>query len=304
MSGVDPESPRVTVVIACIVGGPFIDSCLESLEAQSRGQGVEVIVVVCGEASLAERVGQAFPWVQVLHVPERESVPKLRRRGVLQARGGIVAIIEEHCLAAPDWIARLAEAHESGDYGAVGGPVVDNGYDRVRDWVVYFLEYNISLPPAPGGEVTFLNGANVAYRRSVLLEHEQLLSDGYWEATLHPVLLGKGVKLLSVPAMVVRHRGPFDFGYYLRQRYWFSRAFAGARALRMPAVRRLGYLVAAPIIPFLLLGRMSARVWRKRCRRSRYALALPLLLPALAVYVAGEWAGYAAGPGNALSKVE
>jgi hypothetical protein len=72
----------------------------------------------------------------------------------------------------------------------------------------------------------------------------------------------------------------------------------------MPASRRLGYLLAAPVVPFLLLGRMSARVWRKRCRRARYALALPLLLPALAVYVAGEWAGYAAGPGDALSKVE
>jgi hypothetical protein len=105
MSGVDPESPRVTVVIACIVGGPFIDSCLASLEAQSRGQGVEVIVVVCGEAGLAERVAQAFPWVQVLHVPERESVPKLLRRGVL-APGAGSAVIEDtawlHRLIAPD----------------------------------------------------------------------------------------------------------------------------------------------------------------------------------------------------------
>jgi hypothetical protein len=101
-----------------------------------------------------------------------------------------------------------------------------------------------------------------------------------------------------------RHRGPFDFGYYLRQRYWFSRAYAGARADHLSPVRRIGYLVAAPVVPFLLLGRMSARVWRKRCRRSRYAAAIPLLLPALAVYVAGEWAGYAAGPGRALSKVE
>jgi glycosyltransferase involved in cell wall biosynthesis len=304
MSAPDPAAPRVSVVIACIVGGPFIDSCLASLQAQSGTPDVEVIVVACGPAGHAARIRAAHPWVEVVHVAERESVPKLRRRGALQARGELVGVIEEHCLAAPDWIARLTEAHASGDFGAVGGPVVDNGYDRVRDWAVYFLEYNISLPPAPSGEVAFLNGANVAYRRSVLTGHEQLLSDGYWEATLHPVLLEEGVKLLSVPDMVVRHRGPFDFGYYLRQRYWFSRAFAGARALRMPLARRLGYLVAAPIVPFLLLGRMSVRVWRKRCRRSQYARALPLLLPALAVYVAGEWAGYAAGPGNALSKVE
>jgi hypothetical protein len=161
-------------------------------------------------------------------------------------------------------------------------------------------EYNIR-PPAPSeGAPT----APTSHRRSLLLEHEHLLSDGYWEATLHPVLLREGVRLLSAPDMVARHRGPFDFGYYLQQRYWFSRAYAGARADHLSPVRRIGYLLAAPIVPFLLLGRMSARVWRKRCRRSRYAAAIPLLLPALAVYVAGEWAGYAAGPGRALSKVE
>ena len=297
-------APQLSVVIASIVGAPFIDDCLESVRTQAAELGAEVIVVACGTAGYADRIRCTFPWVRVIHRSERETVPELRRCGVEEARGEIVAIIEEHCLAAPDWLRCAAGAHAGGDYGAVGGPVADHAYSRLPDWVVYFVEYSISLPPVPAGEIRFLNGANIAYRRRVLREHCHLLGQGYWEATLHPVLLAEGITLLSVPEMVVHHRGPFEFGYYLQQRYWFSRAFAGARAQSLPATRRLAYLVTAPVLPFVLLARMASRVWQKRCRVGKFAMSVPLLLPALTVYVAGEWMGYLAGPGDALSKVE
>jgi hypothetical protein len=118
------------------------------------------------------------------------------------------------------------------------------------------------------------------------------------------VLLAEGVIFRSLPEMVVRHCGPFDFLYYLRQRYWFSRAFAGARAVRLPTSRRAAYLAAAPLVPGLLLARMALRVWRKRCRRAWFAASLPLIAVALTAYVAGEWVGYLAGPGDALLRVE
>jgi hypothetical protein len=102
--------------------------------------------------------------------------------------------------------------------------------------------------------------------------------------------------------MVVHHRGPFDYGYYLQQRYWFSRAFAGARQL--PASRKIAYFLASPLVPFLLLARMTQRVVRQRCRLEKFAQSLPLLIPVLMVYVAGECVGYLAGPGDALLKVE
>ena len=83
---------------------------------------------------------------------------------------------------------------------------------------------------------------------------------------------------------------------------WFSRAFAGAR--RLSASRKWAYFLASPLVPFLLLGRMAQRVVRQRCRLEKFAQTLPLLLPVLIVYVAGEFVGYAAGPGDALLKVE
>ena len=292
----------VSVVIASIVGPPFLDECLMSLEKQATEQGAEVIVVACGDAQFAGRIARGFQWTRVLHRPERESVPDLRRHGLEAASGDVVAIIEEHCLAAPDWLQRVVEGHSSGDCGAVGGPVVDYDYRRLRDWVVYFTEYNGYLPPWRDGEMHSLGSANIAYSRAALLKYRDALGTGYWEAALHARMAADGLRFSPAPAMLVYHRGPFDYGYYLRQRYWFSRAFAGAR--NWPASRRAMYLAASPAAPFLLLARMASRVFSKRCRVGKFLQSVPLVIPALFVYVAGECMGYLAGPGDALLKVE
>jgi len=296
--------PKISVVIASKVGAPFIDQCLDSVRVEAQALGVEVIVVAAGAASYAARLAADFPWARIIHAADLRKVPALRRRGVEQSAGDYIAVIEEHCSAKDDWLAKALEAHARGRYAAVGGPIADFDYDRLPDWVVYFLEYNGALPPAPAGETNNLNDANIAYRRDVLLEHAELLDEGYWPMTLHPTLLAEGMKFLSVPDMLVYHRGPFSFGYYLHQRYLFSRAFAGVRARKQSALKRWAYVLGAPLVPFFLLARISLTVFRKRCRVGKFIRALPLLGSALVVFVAGEWVGCVLGPGDALSKVE
>ena len=263
----------------------------------------EVIVADCRGAENVTRLRGKFPQARFVEQAQRETVPKLRRIGVEQARGEIVAIIEEHCLAKDDWLATIAAALTP-EYVACGGPIFDFNYVRLRDWVTYFVEYNSSLPPWPDGETTFINGANLAYRREALLANFALLDHGYWEATLNPKLLAEGKKFRSVPTMTAYHRGPFDYFYYLRQRYLFSRAFSGARRGSLSAAQRAAYLLAAPLVPFLLFARMGARVLEKKCRVGKFFAASPLIFPALCVYTVGEWMGYAFGPGRALMEVE
>jgi glycosyltransferase involved in cell wall biosynthesis len=295
---------KISVVVASKVGAPFIDQCLDSIRAEAAALDAEVVVVAAGGTSYAERLRADFPWARVVHAPELDKVPALRRRGVEQARGEYIAVIEEHCSAKDDWLHKALGAHASGRYAAVGGPIADFDYDRLPDWVVYFLEYNGSLPPAPAGETGQLNDANIVYRRDALTAHAALLGEGYWPMALHPTLLAEGQKFLSVPDMLVYHRGPFSFGYYLHQRYLFSRAFAGVRAQNEPPLRRWAYVLGAPLIPFFLLARITLTVVKKRCRIGKFIRALPLLGTALLVFVAGEWVGCVWGPGDALSKVE
>ena len=295
--------PSVSVVIASIVGAPFIDDCLASVFAQKNAPDFEVIVVDCRGSENVFRLSKRFPEARFIQLQKRETVPQLRCIGAQQARGEIVAIIEEHCLAAENWLAALSASFSS-DYVAVGGPVDFRKDSRLRDWITYFVEYNSYLPPWPDGDTFNVGSANAAYKRETLLSNLAVLNEGYWEAALHPKLLAEGKKFRSVPSMIVYHRGPFDYFYYLRQRYLFSRAFSGARRGTVSAAQRAFYLLAAPAIPLLLLSRIASRVFAKKCHPNKFLLSLPLLIPAMTSYVAGEWMGYAFGPGRALMEVE
>lgn len=122
---------QVSVVIASLVGAPFIDECLPSLKGQIRRCGAETVEVACGTSEYAQRIAQKFPWIQVIHGVEGENVPALRSHGAEAAKGRLAAIIEGHSPAAPDWLERAIEAHASGTYGAVGGPASHHRYHRL-----------------------------------------------------------------------------------------------------------------------------------------------------------------------------
>lgn len=304
-----PRAPRVSVVVASGAGGEFLFRCLASLAPQVAELGAELLVVDRVGGETAERVAREHPEARLLQTPagERPSVPALRRRGALEARGDVVAILEEHCVAPPHWLRSLrdafADAPEEATPVAVGGPILDDDFDRVRDWVVYFSEYHNFLPPWPDGPRELLNGANIAYPRSRLLAHEALLATGYWEVVLHPLLAREG-EMRAVSQMGVHHTGPFDFGYYLEQRYLLSRVWGGTQRDAVSGARRLLYLLAAPLFPALLLARIAARAFRSGRRVPQFLRALPLLVPVAIAYVWGEWLGYLLGPGDALERVE
>jgi hypothetical protein len=291
-------------VIASGAGGEFLPRCLESLREQAAAEGSEVIVADRCGGGVADRIQRDYGFVTLIPACEgpRRSVPQLRKIGVLRARGDIVAIIEEHCAAPPHWLATIRHAFRDGDV-AIGGPILPQEYTRVRDWVVYFCEYHDYLPPWPEGERYLLNDANIAYRRDALLRHTDALGQGYWGVVVHPKLAQEGT-FRSVPAMGAYHTGPFNYGYYLAQRYLLSRAWAGMRRERISTAKRLVYLVAAPVLPFVFLGRIGRRVLQSGRRVGPFLLAVPLLVPVMVVYVWGEWLGYLVGTGNALERVE
>jgi glycosyltransferase involved in cell wall biosynthesis len=296
-------NPQISVIVASVVGAPFIDACIGSLFNQIDAPDYEVILIDCHGPETRTRLAEKFPNLRILPQDVRKPIPDLRRIGVENARGEIVAILEEHCVASPEWLKTMAASFDRGTT-AIGGSVLDQNYKRLRDWVTYFVEYNAYMPPVPRGNVADLPGNNVAFRKDVLLKYLGQLKEGYWEAFLYSRLAAEKAVLKSVPEMAVYHCGPFDYGYYLGQRYLFSRAYAGARRNVMPVSRRILYALLSPALPALLLARISARVWQKKHRVGRYVQALPLIVPATIVYIFGELTGYLFGPGDALMKVE
>ncbi len=297
------SQPDLSVIIASCVGPPFITRCLESLDAQRDRGMLEFIVIDRAGGEVADNIERRFPWVTLIRRQPGESVPDLRRCGIEQATAKYVAIIEEHCTAAPNWIATILESIQDNP-AAIGGVVADNDYPRLMDWAVYFTEYNGYMPPIQRGRTWDVCAANCVYRRDLLLENLPAKGSGYWEAGLNAALLQKGEEFTGDPDLVVHHTGPFGLFYYLGQRFLFSRAFAGTRREHKSMGYRLVYLVAAPLLVPLLWARMASRVWSKKHRVSKFALVTPLMIPITITYVLGEWVGFLAGRGDSLSRIE
>ncbi len=295
--------PTLSVVIASAARGEYLFRCLDSLREQATSKKVEVLVVDRCGGEHAERIARdhAFATLIPVELDHRPSVPELRAIGAQRATGEVVCIVEEHCAAAPDWLDVVERSFRAGD-AAIGGPVADSAYAHPRDWAIYFSEFHNYLPPWEAGERFGLNGVNIAYSRELLLAEKDVLGSGYWEVALHPRLAARGA-FRSVPEMVVHHAGPFDYGEYLEQRYLLSRVWGAGQRESASAVKRLMYLLLAPLFPLLLLLRIASRT-SKSGFLPRYLYALPHLVPVSCAYVIGEWCGYAFGMGDALERVE
>jgi hypothetical protein len=302
-----PALTDVSVVIASGAGGDFLFRLLDALEPQARAESAEVIVPDRVGGATMSRLQRDYPWVTAFPVPRhpdgrKPGIPELRAAGVDRARHEVVAVIEEHCRPPAGWLRAIRESFAPDD-AAIGGPILDDAWQRRRDWVVYFSEYHNYLPPWPDGPRTMLNGANTAYRRALLIRHREALARGYWEVEVHPLLERDG-RMRGLQRLGAHHTGPFDFRYYLRQRYLLARVWGAMQRGKVSAARRLFYLVFAPAFPLLLLARIASRVRRSGRYAARFAGALPLLVPVTVAYVLGEWSGYAFGFGSALEDVE
>lgn len=297
-------TPKTSIVIASGAGGEFLFRCLASLREQVAARGAEILVVDrVGEAT-RQRVVRKFPGVRVIVAPadHHASVPQMRRIGAENARGALVAVLEEHCSAPASWLASIEREFRSDD-AAIGGPILASQFERLRDWVVYFSEYHNFMPPWSDGPRVALNGANVVYDRVKLLRHRAVLDSGYWEVVLHPLLARDGA-FRAVDAIGAYHTGPFDFGYYLRQRYLLSRVWGGTQKSRVSFAVRLAHILLAPVFPFAMLARIALRVREKGQHVGRFVAALPMLFVAMCALTLGETLGYLFGPGRALEEVE
>jgi hypothetical protein len=149
-----------------------------------------------------------------------------------------------------------------------------------------------------------LPGNNVAYTRAVADGLCRVLDEGLWESFYHESLQRQGVKLVFDPDQVVGHRRPFDFWYFVRQRFHFCRSFAAMRLGWMSTPQRVKYFVGSMALPALLWLRGLLNVARRKRLVGRYLLCTPLIVTYYAAGAFGEMIGYLSGGGRSLEQVE
>jgi len=230
----------------------------------------------------------------------------MRTLAFRQSRAHLVAVTEDHCVPSDGWLDQIHSAFDgqSDDVSAIGG-VVENGVkDTGFDWATYLCEYSFFSAPVAEGATDVLPGMNVVYRRAALESVPQdALVSGFWETTVHPLLLKQGKTLISRNAIKMYHCKKFSAGLFFQQRYVYSRYYAGLRFPASQIPKRAVAAVASLALPPVLFYRMITASRRKGLG-SQFLRASPALAALVVVWSAGEIWGYIFGPGEALAQIE
>jgi Glycosyl transferase family 2 len=295
-------TPKLSVVIASVNGLSCIEECLEHLEALPERHDIEILVLDRRRDETAAVIAKRFPNVRVFPGLYGKSIPELRWAGMQCARAGQIAVIEDHCMAPPHWVSEILRFADS-PYGVVGGPVENGSRERIIDWAFFLAEYGACMPPLRDGESNGVPGNNAVYRRDILPLSEPFWA-GVWESFLQQELLRRNVKMYLHGGMTLYHKKSFGLGEMMQQRFLYSRSFAAMRAQSMSMVKRLIYSALSAALPALLLCRITTGLIRKRRNIKEFVAGLPVIGLFLLSWGAGEMAGYIAGDGNSLVRVE
>ena len=301
--------PRVSVVIG-LVSTEDCDRIFETLESLSSKQSFyacEVIVADRRNDRISAAIAERFPDAHLVQCAPGTTLPELRTIALERSTGDIVAVMEDHCVPAADWLKEIAIAFTEAPPGtvAVGGCVENGVRNSGLDWATFICEYSFFSPPVEEGETQVLPGMNIAYRRQALAGvPRDSFTRGFWETTVHPLLLQHGGRFFSRNAIKMYHCKKFSLSLFASQRYIYSRYFGGIRFARNQWLRRWAAAAASLFLPALLLRRMWVQATGAKRLNREFMAAMPTLLLFIVIYSVGEMVGYLFGAGDALAKIE
>jgi hypothetical protein len=289
-----------SVIVAAQDAGPHLRECLAALSAQFDPREMEVVVADGSGRPDVDKLAEQFPAFHLLPFAPPISVPRLWWEAIAASKGRIVALTIENCVPAPDWARRMLAAHAKDGPAAIGGAIAMDPRGSLADWAVYFCRYSSYMPGFSPRFAEDLAGDNCSYMREALMAEMPDLAEGFWETFVHRGMRRRGEHLQLDPAAMVTYRGGLPPWRFLRRRYRHGRYFAARRGRDFGAGARLVRAASFPAVAAVLLGRIAARVWRRRRFRTRFALALPLVTAFLLAWAAGEAAGYLRGASAAF----
>jgi hypothetical protein len=279
---------------------------IEALHPSVSGEECEIVVADRLQDELTRRIRRDYAHVRLIDCFPGMSLPEMRTLAFEASAAPIIAVTEDHCVPAPGWARTLKIAFDEGgpELVAVGGSVVNGVTDRGLDWATYLCEYSFFSPPVAEGESAILPGMNVAYRRNALQSvPRELLTNGFWETTVHPLLLERGGRFLSLNELVMLHKKRFSWGLFASQRFIYSRYYAGRRFGDAALPKRAAASLASLALPPLLLVRAVQAARRKGLGREMWR-ASPHLIAFYCIWALGESVGALRGPGKALAMIE
>jgi hypothetical protein len=271
---------------------------LDELCGQTAIDSMEVIVVDHGRPGAAPLQSPCVARTRILRLDPGLTMGPARAAAVREARGEIVAFIEDHCHPQPDWAQALIDCHRQGWPGVVGYAFTNATTETPVSRAAFMTDFGWWADPVPRGPVTFLPGNNLAYRRTDLLEFGDALEallEVDW--TLIELLVRRGVGMFVESKALVAHEEFDRVGAMCRANFVYGRMLAAVRSKQggWGPVRRTVYALGAPLgVPALKLLRMI-RSLKGRGLWRRFAVSLPLATTIYLAEAVGESVGYLRG---------
>jgi hypothetical protein len=286
--------PGLSVVVVPLSGGASLLRCLEALQAQLPSGQLEIIVSHDDALDEVSTFRRRFPGVRFLQVANKSSYARFRTAGVRSARGRIVAITEDQCIPPPPWGANILKAHET-PHAAIGGPIGKLTPDTSLGWAIYLREFTGYIPPVTEGPSASLTDCNVSYKRVALDAIGDVWAEAFHESEVHDALLKRGETLWLSPQLVTLQQRSMSLGTALRERRDFGRLYGSLRAKDLSAWKRVALVIASPLLPLLLTGRVVLAVLRKGHYLGACLRAFPYIALFATVWSWGEMLGYLTG---------
>ena len=298
-------APALSVILPCEERFEYVRRTVRALRMQTVRDQIELVLVTMADQTLAlepEEIN-GFHSVRVVVAPGLVG-NRARAAGIRCANAPIVASAEDHCYPESGWAAALIATLDHG-WSAVGPAMYNANPGSALSWVNLLLAFGPWVAPAEARAVPQLPWHNTAYKRAPLLEYGGGLGELMdVEGMLQQDLARKGHRFYHQVAAQTYHLNISRYSSTFIYRLDASRLFAGYRSRNWSPLKRLAYILGAPLIPFVRLWRAFPLLRKVDARPGLLARVLPVLVGCLILDGIGETAGYALGPGNTASKVE
>jgi Glycosyl transferase family 2 len=269
---------------------------IDTLARQTITDRIELILVTTSADEVrTAAAGLGFHSVKV--VPANSIVPLSAARaiGVRAASAPYVFIAETHAYPDPDTAEKLVELLSREWSLVVPGFRNANPRNGIS-WSGFLSDYGAWSRVLPAGETQRAPAHDTAFRRSVLMEFgdrlEQALSFG---DELYVGMHARGHRAWFEPTAGIQHVNIDRIGHWVRERYLSGVLIGGNRSSKWTWSRRLLYVCASPLIPFVVLSRVQRGV-REVSRREHLPVGtIPAIVGGIILKVAGEVRGYLLG---------
>ena len=218
--------PFISVVVCSYNGSATIRECLTEIFKLDY-PSFEVVVVNDGSKDRLAEYAAQFP-VRLIST-ENRGLSNARNTGMENARGEIVAYIDDDAFPDPHWLQYLAYAYRNSDHACIGGPNIAPGDDG-------FIATCVAN--APGGPVHVLlsdeiaehvPGCNMTFRRDALMKiggFDPVYRSAGDDVDVCWRIQQSGRTVGFHPSALVWHRRRNSFKAYWRQQKGYGKAEA------------------------------------------------------------------------------